>query len=54
MKTHYCPEEKDWIAFEGECSWCGMTEKDIATTDEQFRELIAKMQKAAKPHINDD
>ncbi len=54
MRTHYCQEEKDWITFEVECNWCGMKEDAPRTTDEEFRQMMAKLEAAAKPNINDD
>lgn len=52
MRTHYCREERDWITFEGACSWCGL--KEFETTDEEFRALMAKLEADARPDINDD
>jgi hypothetical protein len=26
MKSHYCPEEKTSIVYEGQCNWCGEKE----------------------------
>lgn len=53
MKTHFCVADGDWITFEGECSWCGM--KEIAeTSDEEFRQLMAKLEADANPDITDD
>ncbi len=54
MRTHFCHEENDWITFEGECNWCGMTENEPITTDEEFRQLMQRMEKNANPNITDD
>lgn len=56
MRTHYCKEDRDWITFEGVCSWCGLTEEQIdkPTSDEEFRQLIERMHKVSKPNITDD
>lgn len=55
MRTHFCHEDGDWITFEGECTWCGMKEEDVLlTTDEKFRQIMAKLEAAASPDINDD
>jgi hypothetical protein len=26
MKNHFCPVEKEWIGYKGECNWCGEKE----------------------------
>jgi 4-hydroxy-L-threonine phosphate dehydrogenase PdxA len=26
MKSHYCPEEKGEVQYEGQCNWCGEKE----------------------------
>ena len=26
MKEHFCPIEKQWIGYEGQCNWCGEKE----------------------------
>ena len=56
MRTHYCRADRDWITFEGTCSWCGLTEDQVGApmTDEEFREMMAKLEANAKPDINDD
>lgn len=55
MRTHYCLADRDWITFEGACSWCGMKEEDVLlTTDAEFRALMAKLKTNARPDINDD
>lgn len=56
MRTHYCRADRDWITFEGVCSWCGVREEDVGTpmSDAEFRKLMAKMEAAARPDINDD
>ena len=28
MTPHYCPVEKTNIAFDDECNWCGMKERE--------------------------
>lgn len=53
MRTHFCIEDGDWITFEGECSWCGMKEP-VETSDEEFRQLMAKLEADANPNITDD
>ena len=35
MKSHYCPEEKQELSYEGQCSWCG--EKEL--TDSEIEQL---------------
>ena len=56
MRTHYCKADRDWITFEGVCSWCGITEEQVGlpTSDEEFRALMAKLEADARPDINDD
>ena len=56
MKTHYCRADRDWITFEGTCSGCGLTEDQVGApmTDEEFREMMAKLEANAKPDITDD
>ena len=55
MRTHFCHADRDWIAFEVECSWCGMKEEDVLlTTDEKFREIIRRLKENANPNITDD
>lgn len=54
MRTHYCNADRDWITFEGECSWCGMQEDAPKTTDEEFRQLMRKLEENANPNITDD
>ena len=54
MRTHYCHEEKDWITLDGECNWCGMKEDAPRTTDDEFRQMMAKLEADANPDINDD
>lgn len=56
MRTHYCHADRDWITFEGECSWCGMKDDDTfqQTSDEEFRKLMAKLEADANPDITDD
>ena len=56
MRTHYCRADRDWIAFEGVCSWCGVRENEIGApmTDEEFRALMAKLESDANPDITDD
>ena len=54
MRTHYCHEEKDWITLDGECNWCGMKEDAPRTTDDEFRQMMAKLEAAARPDITDD
>ena len=54
MRTHYCNADRDWITFEGECSWCGMREDAPQTTDEEFRKLMRKLEENANPNITDD
>ena len=101
MRTHFCPEDGDWITFEGECTWCGLkefettdaefrvtpifpdrhpsglawdrwyfpfktpaekemvthwlnTQKEFATTDDEFRAIMVALQANANPDINDD
>ena len=29
MKTHFCPQEKQFIAYEHECNWCGQKEMEV-------------------------
>lgn len=29
MKSHYCPEEKAVVQYEGECNWCGEKEHEM-------------------------
>lgn len=54
MRTHFCIEDGDWITFEGECSWCGMREDEPITTDQEFRQLMRRLEKNANPNITDD
>ena len=57
MRTHYCQAERDWITFEKECSWCGLPEFDPelpVTTDEEFRQMMEKLERSARPDITDD
>lgn len=56
MRTHYCKADRDWITFEGTCSWCGLNEDQIGTpmTDEDFRKLMDKLNASANPNITDD
>ena len=56
MRTHFCPEDGDWITFEGECSWCGMKENDafLQMSDEDFRKMMSKLEESARPDITDD
>ena len=56
MRTHYCLADRDWITFEGECSWCGSKEEDVppAMSDEEFREMMRRLEANARPDITDD
>lgn len=56
MIRHYCNEERCWLDFEEVCSWCGITEDQVGApmTDEEFREMMAKLEANAKPDITDD
>ena len=54
MKTHFCHQDRDWITFEGECNWCGMKESIPLTSDEEFRQIMEKVEKNARPDITDD
>ena len=59
MKTHYCKADRDWISFEGECSWCGMKEEDVReydglSEDQLFEEVMRRVNRNARPDITDD
>lgn len=59
MERHFCPEDRTWLDFEGECSWCGMTELDAKltknmTSDEKFRRIMERLEQNARPNITDD
>ncbi len=45
MKDHFCPIEKEWIGYEGQCNWCGEKEllkkrEFISLTDEEIKDLM--------------
>jgi glutaredoxin len=29
MKTHFCPQEKQFVEYEHECNWCGQKEMKV-------------------------
>jgi len=59
MQRHYCDAERTWIDFEGECNWCGMTEKQARnyanlSGDALLADIRARVSKHDVGHITDD
>lgn len=61
MIRHFCDTERCWLAFEEICSWCGKTEaqaqQDLVedkAADERFRQMVKRMEAAARTDITDD
>lgn len=59
MQRHYCTAERTWLDFEGECSWCGMTEDEAKNYkglngDQLFEEVIYRISRHKNDGITDD
>ena len=58
MQRHWCSVEKTWFDFDGVCDMCEMTEEQAVqqmkeTSDAQFKDLMRRVEAAARPDIND-
>ena len=59
MMRHYCDKEKQWLNFNDQCTWCGMTEKQARnyenlSGDALFQEIRARVSQHDDGHITDD
>ena len=61
MIRHFCDTERCWLDFEGICGWCNKTEAQAQqdldedkAADERFRQMVKRMEAAARTDITDD
>lgn len=61
MQRHWCEVEQTWLDFEGICNWCEMNEpqakrqmQEYYESEKNFKEVMEKVEKNARPDITDD
>jgi predicted DCC family thiol-disulfide oxidoreductase YuxK len=52
MKSHYCPEEKGEVHYEGQCNWCGEKEMNALELADRIETSPYAEYKSAKDAAN--
>jgi hypothetical protein len=51
MKSHYCPEEKGEVQYDGQCNWCGEKEMNVYEMADELRAVLFSLGKE-RPFYN--
>jgi predicted DCC family thiol-disulfide oxidoreductase YuxK len=51
MKSHYCPEEKGEVQYDGQCNWCGEKEMNAYEMADELRAVLFALGKE-RPFYN--